>query len=55
MNEEEAITADDQLRVISDWLADMQHESDKERLSYSEISDIQAVYDIIKIETLEER
>jgi len=48
MDEEEAITSGDQLRVISDWLDHMEAVDKTERWSYSEIAEVQAVYDLVR-------
>lgn len=47
-NFEEAITVGDQLSVVRDWLTYMQACDRKENLSYEEVAEIQAVYDLVK-------
>ena len=48
MNDDEALTAEDQLTVARKWLEYMEDCAEKEYLSITEINEIQSVYDLIK-------
>lgn len=48
MEQEEAITSGDQLRVVRQWLEYMEKVDEGENWSYGEIAEVQAVYDLLK-------
>ena len=48
MNDDEALTAADQLSVAREWLEYMEDCAKKEHLSIAELIEIQSVYDLIK-------
>lgn len=48
MNEEEAVIVSDQLSVVESWLRFMRECDEKETLSYGEIAEVQAVYNLVK-------
>ena len=51
MNDDEALTAADQLSVARKWLEYMEDCTEKEYLSITDINEIQSVYDLIKNNT----
>ena len=51
MDNEEALTAEDQLTVAREWLEYMEDCAKKEYLSIAGLIEIQSVYDLIKNNT----
>lgn len=50
MNNEQPIMAVDMLTEIKNWVEYMRTELDKERIDLAELSEIEQVYDVIKID-----
>jgi len=50
MDSEQPILAVDMLTEITNWVEYMKTELDKERIDLNEISEIEQVYDVIKVD-----